>query len=325
MTKSFASARPYLANFDQLLYARMSTLCDGDGRGNRIIECFNGTGLAFTVTPDRGMDLVECSFRGIPIAFRAPNGHRKRRENDWLRNWTGGMITGCGLHNVGVPDGEHGLHGRLSNLAAEEVATHRGDDDGMLRISGVLREAAMFGENLRLRREISSAYGDNRIRITDTVTNLAARTDYVAILYHCNFGYPFACPELEISMPEHPVVPRDAEAAAGLNNWRHLIAPEAGFREQCFRHALPPDGDGFARVTLTNRKLGIQVTIAYDTATLPHIWQWKNCEMRNYVLGLEPSNVSLMGRSADLAAGLLPKLEPDESIHFRMELQFEEI
>ena len=324
MNPSFADAVPYLASADQLVYARMSELCDGDGRGNRIVECFNGTGLAFTVAPDRGMDLVECSFRGIPIAFRSPNGHRRGRIGDWLRNWQGGMMTGCGLRNAGVPDGEHTLHGRLSNLAAEEVSARRGDD-GTLRVTGTLRESAMFGENLRLKREISTGYGDNRIVIEDVVTNLAAKPDHVVLLYHCNFGYPFVTPELEIAMPEHTPIARDAEAERGLDRWNRMEPPRAGYKEQCFRHILPAEADGFARVRLTNRELGIRVTVGCDVSTLPHIWQWKNCEMRNYVLGIEPSNASLKGRSADLAEGFLPELKPSESLKFRVELKFEEL
>ena len=42
------------------------------------------------MTPDRGMNLVECAYRGIPIAFRTPCGHRGVTGN-WLKDWTGGM------------------------------------------------------------------------------------------------------------------------------------------------------------------------------------------------------------------------------------------
>ena len=49
---SLAEARKYLANDDQLCYARQGELTEGTGRGQRIVDVFNGTGLAFTVTPD---------------------------------------------------------------------------------------------------------------------------------------------------------------------------------------------------------------------------------------------------------------------------------
>ena len=58
---TYAKAKTYLANPDQLCYARLSRLEEGSARGQRVIDVFNGTGLAFTVTPDRGMNLEECS------------------------------------------------------------------------------------------------------------------------------------------------------------------------------------------------------------------------------------------------------------------------
>lgn len=76
----------------------------------------------------------------------------------------------------------------------------------------------MFGEYLQLERSVSTGFGDNSITLCDTITNLAPREDYLELLYHCNFGYPFASPDLEFEAPPHEVVPRDAEAAAGWPN-----------------------------------------------------------------------------------------------------------
>jgi len=56
--------RKYSANSAQLANCRLSSLEDGNGRGMRIIDVNNGSGLSFTVVPDRGMDIVETSFKG---------------------------------------------------------------------------------------------------------------------------------------------------------------------------------------------------------------------------------------------------------------------
>ena len=52
----------FLADMDQVAYVRSAELTEGDGRGCRIIDVFNGSGLAFTVAPDRGMN--NTSHRG---------------------------------------------------------------------------------------------------------------------------------------------------------------------------------------------------------------------------------------------------------------------
>ena len=156
----------FLADMDQVAYVRSAELTEGDGRGCRIIDVFNGSGLAFTVAPDRGMNIVECSYRGIPVAFRSPSGHvapGKFGLEEWLRNWEGGLLTSCGLRHAGPPEEGETLHGRISNASASQVGSCGAWRDGVyeLTVSGVLREASMFGENLRLARTIRTAYGEN--------------------------------------------------------------------------------------------------------------------------------------------------------------------
>ena len=64
----------YAGSMAQLADARLMALEEGNGRGDRVIAFRNGSGLAFTVSPDRGMDLVDCSFGGIPLVFRSQTG-----------------------------------------------------------------------------------------------------------------------------------------------------------------------------------------------------------------------------------------------------------
>ena len=179
----------YAGSMAQLADARLMALEEGNGRGDRVIAFRNGSGLAFTVSPDRGMDLVDCSFGGIPLVFRSQTGYSAGARHEasgkgWLRNWQGGLMTTAGLRNVGAANGEFGLHGRISNLAAEDVGIRRGWEGGRYRLeaSGTLRECAMFGEHLELCRTISTGLGENVIRLHDRVTNRSCREDYLPIL-----------------------------------------------------------------------------------------------------------------------------------------------
>lgn len=309
----------YLATVEQLSYARPSRLSDGPGAGQRIIDICNGAGLNCTVTPDRGMNIVECSFKGIPMVFRAA-GHR-RPTGDFLADWAAGLFTTCGLRNIGVPSLDEPQHGRISQLAAEKVNIFR-NAAGDIMVTGSIQEGNLFRSNLVLDRLMVFHCDRSLIEIADTVTNRGGAADDVAILYHCNFGYPFVSPDFEFDLPEHKVEPRDEEAAAGLADWMHLHEPVAGYREQCFRHFLPAGPDGMAVMKGLNRKLGVGVKISYDTSTLPLIVQWKNCRKNAYVLGLEPTNGSLMGRENDLREKRLAHLEPGEEVKFRFSIEF---
>ena len=319
----FEQGGDYLAAPEQISYARPSTLADGDGCGQRIIDVFNGAGLACTVTPDRALNIVECSYRGIPLVYRTPGGHRKPR-GVFQQDWSAGLLTTCGLRNIGVASGDEPQHGRLTQLGASGVAVSR-TASGDIAIRGTVTEGWLFGPNLVLEREIVVSCDKCRIAVADRVVNRGPAPDAVAILYHCNFGYPFASPELVLEAEEHRVEARDEVAARGLAEWRRMDPPAADYREQCFRHILPAGNDGMAAIRAVNKNLGVAVRVAYDPRTLPHLVQWKNCLKNGYVLGLEPGNGSLLGREYDLEHGLLARLAPGEAVDFRVQLDFESV
>lgn len=310
----------FLADMDQVAYVRSAELTEGDGRGCRIIDVFNGSGLAFTIAPDRGMNIVECSYRGIPVAFRSPSGHvapGKFGPEEWLRNWEGGLLTSCGLRHAGPPEEGETLHGRISNASASQLGSRGAWRDGVyeLTVSGVLREASMFGENLRLARTIRTAYGENSITVSDEVTNCSGAPDFLLMLYHCNFGWPLVSPSVQVEAEEHEIIPRTPEAAAGLARWREMPEPEVGAPEQVFFHCFP------GAVSLVNRELGIRATVEREEG-LPYLVQWKSFDPSRYVIGLEPANNRLEGRSAALKKGIARRIEPGETLHFQMKISF---
>lgn len=325
---------PWLSNIDQIAWAREAELTSGAGRGNRIIDVDNGAGLRFTVSPDRGMDIVEASFRGYPVVFRTPGGNRSRMEYEsagagWLRNWQGGLMTTCGLRSAGTPNAEFGLHGRIDNLPAEDTFVRREwteNGDYTIRVGGTLREAAMFGENLRLERSIRTTAGKNAIDVQDRVTNLAATPDYVQIVYHCNFGYPLVSTETRIMTSPHNVSARDENARAAIGFWQTMPPPADGDApEQCFIHDLPAGNDGFAVFTLENPVLKCRVSVCYQTDSLPRLVQWKLFRKGMYVMGVEPTNTFLSGRTQEIADGTARKIAPGESIDFHVRFLFEDL
>ena len=322
MNSEFEAVRQYLNNDDHLCRARLSRLEEGSGRGQRVVDVTNGSGLAFTITPDRGMNIVECSFAGIPVAFWAPGGHRGVSGN-WSRDWSAGLFTTCGLQNAGNPSGGQGLHGSISSESAEQLSIRcRG---GEAEISGLLREAAVFSANLTLDRKIKTAYGKNVIEVEDTVTNCGESTTFTEILYHCNLGYPLVSPDLEFVCADHEIIPRDDAAGRDLANWNVYPEPLENFHEYCYRHIIPATSGTWANMALVNRKIGIKLTIEYDTAGLPHLVQWKKPSRNNYVLGIEPGNVSLAGCEFDRENNFGKFLAPGEQSSYRFRLIFEKI
>lgn len=312
---------------------RLSELSDGFERGVRIADFATGSGLNFTVHIDRGLDLGAATYRGAPLAFRTnvPAIHPAYFEKDglgWLRGFPGGLLTTCGLTYIGAASTDEGeplgIHGRASFLPASHVA-YGGDwhgDEYEMWLTGELREARFFGENLVLRRRIAAWLGQPRLTVEDTVTNEGHEPTPHMLLYHCNFGYPLVDDGTELLL-DAETEPRTEVAAAGLGQERRLEAPQPGYREQVFYHTAAVDAAGDSRAVLLNRQFdcgqGLGVALRWRAAELPLLVQWKQMGQGAYVCGLEPGTNRLEGRGEERARGRLRFLAPGETVSYRLE------
>ena len=59
-------------------------------------------GVDLRVHPARGLDVAAAWFRGVPLAWIAAAGEGGSDASDWRAAWGGGLVTTCGLDNVGA-------------------------------------------------------------------------------------------------------------------------------------------------------------------------------------------------------------------------------
>jgi len=326
----------HVGDLSQVAGIKLGEWSDGNERGLRVAEVRSGSGLAFTVLLDRGMDIGPASYKGSPLAWISPTGfgHPMYYEPDginWLRTFGGGLLTGCGLTSVGSPSEDQGesfgQHGRLSNLPAQRIGIDelwQGDECSFV-LKGEMRQARVFGEDLRLSRRFTVGLGGNKIEVHDLVENLGSTPSPLMILYHINLGFPLLDESVELVAKPHPVNPRDAASEPGLKEWMHFQAPTAGYSEQVFHHDLPADKDGWAGLKLVNKRRGLQVSVHFQKATLPNLVQWKMMGQGTYVLGLEPANCLTTGRAQEHLHGTLQVLLPGERREFSVEIEAEEV
>lgn len=326
----------YIGNMGQIGGTRHYELTDGRGRNMRAIDVNSGSGLNYTVLPDRGMDISLASFRGINLVYLSCTGEShpafyEPEDSGWLRTFTGGLLTTCGLTYLGPPvkdrDEELGLHGRYSTIPARQVAdlSQWNEDEYHIKLRGIVEEGALFGSKIRLEREITTTMGQNRIRIADTITNFGYTESPYTILYHMNFGYPFLSEESELLIDPVETIPRDEHSASGTGSFSRFSQPRAGFAEQVYFHRIRPDENGTASVSLINKKFGIGLTIDFTATSLPWFTQWKMMGPGEYVLGLEPGNVPVRNRKVLREEGLLPYLQPGETVTNLVDLTVREI
>ena len=324
--------RQRVGNMEQIANIRNVVLADGRGKDVRLAEVDNGSGLTFTVMLDRCCDIYSAKYNGKSLAWLAPNGvvnpNAYEPENImWLRSWPGGLLTTAGLLNVGGPEDGHGLHGRASHLAAEDVKLDRcwAGEDYLLSVAGTMRHTMVFGEKLEIRRQIKTAYGRNVIEVVDSVENQGFAPVPLMMLYQCNFGYPAVDEGAVLEAVEHKVTPKDEISAKDIADWAKFTAPIHGYAEELFYHEIPADSDGFARMSIVNKAAGMKVTMAYDPTTLPVLNQWKQMGEGEYVTGLEPGNCYPIGQKANAEKGMLRMIEPGETVNFALQIEVEDI
>lgn len=297
--------------------AREFEYTQGPARGMRAIEVKNGAGLSFTVLPDRNMDISYASYNGMPLSFISKTGEISPAfydEKDFLRNFTAGLITSCGLTYCGAPCDDNGvslgLHGRISNAASYDVSvSHEWDgDDYIITVRGTSKQATVFGENVSNTRTITVKLGENKIDIENTVENNAFDKTPFMLLYHINLGYPLVDDKSVISTNCEYERPINEAGAKGEADKFIAEKPQHGFDEQVFLYKAPKD----AWAQIRNENLGFGLKISYDGDTMPYLVEWKMMGEGEYVIGLEPANCTSEGRVVNRDNGTLRYLEPGE-------------
>jgi len=318
--------RRRIGDVSQLVSTRSARLADGSEDGVRIVDARAAGGLSATILADRGLDLGAVWAGGHQVGWQSTTGavHPAYfHEADWLRSFHGGMLTTCGLQNVGLPSEDrgagYGLHGRISNIAARNVAHRVVEEDGRLvaEVTGELRETDVFGADLLLRRRITLPMGETVLHVQDEVENQGHAPAALMILYHLNLGYPVVADGARLITPPAEIIPRDEAARAGLGERTTFPPPQDGFAEHVFRHELAQTDAKQVSASIVNPGFepteGISLTVSWDPRQLPRMWQWRMLGPGMYLTGLEPANCGLAGRAAEREAGTLRELEPGES------------
>lgn len=322
----------------QLAGAKPFEYTEGKAQGVKGIHVHTGSGMYFTVLPGRGMDIPEAYFRGKQLAFVSGTGvtspaYYEEPGLGWLRSFYVGLLTTCGITNSGAPSVDQGesfgLHGRVSNAAAENVCIDQRweGDEYLITIKGTVREAKAMFENMALSRTIETRLGWKGFRITDRIENRGFEPQPLMMLYHFNFGFPLLGPHARIIGPVIKTEARDDEAKKerGIEECFQIPAPVEGYREKVFFHELAADAGGNTFITLVNSDTGdgtpLGMALRFNKKEVPYLSEWKMPRRGFYVLGLEPGTVLPLGRGVLREMNKLPFLEGQESYSITIDFE----
>ena len=176
----------------------------------------------------------------------------------WGGAWGGGLVTTCGLSNVGRASEGHGLHGTYTARQATDIHVERATSD--VTVTGTVEDPPFTlhrrdPHDARPRGAPGRRPRHERVGVDRRGT----------ALYHVNIGAPLWDGDAFLETDAREVVPRDDDAAPGLETWDAPPTPPAGAPERVFEHV----GASWAR--LTSPRLGIELTVR---SSLPRLWQW---------------------------------------------------
>lgn len=290
------TAEPYLGHLDQVALASDRPAID--------VRVLGGPELR--IHPRRGLDIGAAWFRSTPLAWIGPAGEGGSDRGDWRASWGGGLVTTCGLDNVGAPSEGIGLHGTYTFQPATDVEIERSAFEVVIR--GNVRDP----RGLHVRREIRTTPGT--VELVDRTVNREDRALEAPVLYHVNLGWPLWDAAALVESDAASVRARDTEAEP--HDPRSAPPAPADQPERVWEHV------GAKRASVVNAALGLGVVLEFD---LPRLWQWIDPSPGVYALALEPANCSVLGRAHDRVEGRLPFLAPGEERSTRIVVRFEEV
>lgn len=311
--------KDHIGNPLQIRGAEQYVLQNGKGNGMHFLYIRNGLGLEVWISLDRAGDVSRLSFKGDNMGYFAPCGYVAPQYYDgvgagFLKSFTAGFFTTCGLTAVGSPCTDNGenlpLHGTISHIPAELCSIEENAKELIIKLK--IRDTVLFGRKLVMNRIYTFSYTQNMFSVKDTVTNEGDTESPYMILYHCNMGYPLLSENSRVKIPNNGIKPRNEHAKEYVDSALQMELPQGEYEECCYYYDVLEKG-GFAKVGIYSPQIEKGLVMSYDKQALPCFIQWKMMGKKDYVLGLEPGNCTADGRDVLRKNGTLKVLNPNQS------------
>lgn len=288
--------------------ARESIVTNGPMAGCRQIELRVPDGVDLRIVPDRGFDIAQAWWRGYPLAWADQSRHAPPTPNprglDWIRSFSGGLLTTCGLRHIGPPKEEHGLHGRYSHLRSDVRFVGVSVKEGVpvASANALIHEPDSFGPLLEMDRTISTRADTAHVDVSDIVTNRGMAAESVKLLYHLNFTYV------------------DGESTSLLIDGESVSETRLAGAADTIE--LPvPDGSPVT-LRLHNKRLNAVAALTWNSAVFSRLFLWMYpTSPTGGILAIEPSTGPLVNTDTDETGGI--KLDPGEGIQAGFTLTME--
>ncbi len=312
------------------------TLRGGLQNGVDVIEVDNGR-LRFVVISTRGMGIWRANCGDVQLGWKSPvkGPVHPAFVHLWEPSgigWLSGfdeLLVRCGLESNGAPEFlpngalRWPLHGRIANTAAHKVEVAIDGESGEIAVCGVVDEARLFGNKLRMVTTIRTRVGSSAMTVSDEITNISAEPGELELLYHINLGMPLVAPAAKVLLPVKKMAPHNAIAVANLAEWNICGPQTPGLPEAVFFCDLLADAAGRTQALLRSSAGDRGVSVKFNRNQLPCFTVWKNRQAAadSYVVGLEPAINFPNRKSFENEQGRVAVLAPGQSRQFEVSIE----
>ena len=275
------------------------------------------------ISLSRNGDISSLSYKGMNLSYLSPCGYvgpayYDDKGDGFLKSFTAGFLTTCGLTTFGSPSNDAGeelpLHGNIGNEPTSQAFYEEKENE--IVVKTLTRDERIFGRKLVLRRTIHFDLNVNRFALEDVISNEGDQPTPLMVLYHMNMGYPLLDEDSEFSCSYVSIRGRNEHASRYIDSAFQMEKPQAGYQERCYY--FPQKEVGLASIYQPKHHVGL--SIHFNPQELPCLTEWKMMGVRDYVLGIEPGTHFPDGRNKVRAQGKLQYLEPGESRSFHLEI-----
>ncbi|MGH7765602.1 MAG: DUF4432 family protein, partial [Candidatus Dormibacteraceae bacterium] len=190
-------------------------------------------------------------------------------------------------------------------------------DECVLWAEGAVRQAAVFGEAMEVRRRIEARVGESRFTVHDEVTNVGFDPATHMYLYHVNVGWPVVDEGAEYLIPAADGAP---VAEYPTKDYRRLTAPAPAKPEECYEHDAIAGPDGKVPVAVVNRRAGLGAYQVYRRDQFPFHTMWRMLGEGIYGVAMEPTTNRDAGRFDAKDRRELGFLAPGEQKSYDIEI-----
>lgn len=297
-----------ISNFAQVASVRRYTITEGKESGLDVIDCDNGK-IRFLLNLSKACDIMQLYHEGQNVSFISKNGFTNR-ETDFMNRFEGGMVYTCGLDSLGRRTG-YEMHGTFHNIPAQIVSV-KCDEQG-IEVQAIIRDTALFGKNLVMKRRIFSALESENITLEDTLVNEGYKDEEYCLLYHINVGYPMLDEGGKIEAKVKEVGFSNEWARENQNTMYDIEEPLSEKKEICYYLRLEEP-----KISLINEKIKKKFTVEYSKETLPYFLEWKSMASGDYALGLEPCTTEIRNLQYS-------EIKPNEKVEFLIKIYVEKL